>query len=74
MGIKRKSSVSLASASLPQGASLLTSEPPELYQVIAENAPDAIKSGDIKNHFGRKVAIVRVFPNPTSRNSILAYN
>ncbi|CEL07755.1 Putative DNA-repair protein rad2 [Aspergillus calidoustus] len=28
-----------------------------LYQVIAENAPDAIKAGDIKNHFGRKVAI-----------------
>ncbi|KAI9374642.1 flap endonuclease 1 [Aspergillus egyptiacus] len=28
-----------------------------LYQVIAENAPDAIKNGDIKNHFGRKVAI-----------------
>ena len=31
---------------------------PDLYQVIAENAPDAIKSGEIKNHFGRKVAIV----------------
>lgn len=30
----------------------------ELYQVIAENAPDAIKTGDIKQHFGRKVAIV----------------
>ncbi|KNG85231.1 DNA repair protein rad2 [Aspergillus nomiae NRRL 13137] len=29
-----------------------------LYQVIAENAPDAVKAGDIKNHFGRKVAIV----------------
>ncbi|OJJ61347.1 hypothetical protein ASPSYDRAFT_43301 [Aspergillus sydowii CBS 593.65] len=28
-----------------------------LYQVIAENAPDAIKAGDIKAHFGRKVAI-----------------
>ncbi|KAB8258200.1 flap endonuclease 1 [Aspergillus pseudonomiae] len=28
-----------------------------LYQVIAENAPDAVKAGDIKNHFGRKVAI-----------------
>ncbi|KAE8148533.1 flap endonuclease 1 [Aspergillus avenaceus] len=28
-----------------------------LYQVISENAPDAIKAGDIKNHFGRKVAI-----------------
>lgn len=29
-----------------------------LFQVIQENAPDAIKAGDIKNHFGRKVAIV----------------
>jgi len=29
----------------------------QLYQVIAENAPNAIKSGEIKNHFGRKVAI-----------------
>ncbi|PWY67526.1 DNA-repair protein Rad2 [Aspergillus heteromorphus CBS 117.55] len=28
-----------------------------LYQVISENAPDAVKAGDIKNHFGRKVAI-----------------
>lgn len=32
--------------------------PVELYSVIAENAPDAIKTGDIKAHFGRKVAIV----------------
>jgi hypothetical protein len=31
---------------------------PDLYQVISENAPDAIKTGEIKNHFGRKVAIV----------------
>ncbi|KAJ5692149.1 Elongation of fatty acids protein 2 [Penicillium macrosclerotiorum] len=29
----------------------------QLYQVISENAPDAIKTGEIKNHFGRKVAI-----------------
>ncbi|PKY04516.1 putative flap endonuclease [Aspergillus campestris IBT 28561] len=28
-----------------------------LFQVISENAPDAVKNGDIKNHFGRKVAI-----------------
>ncbi|KAF7715636.1 Flap endonuclease 1 [Penicillium ucsense] len=28
-----------------------------LYQIISENAPDAIKTGEIKNHFGRKVAI-----------------
>lgn len=26
--------------------------------MIAENAPDAIKTGDIKQQFGRKVAIV----------------
>ncbi|KAG5292501.1 DNA-repair protein rad2 [Histoplasma capsulatum] len=29
-----------------------------LYQIIQENAPDAVKAGEIKNHFGRKVAIV----------------
>ncbi|KAM5437065.1 Elongation of fatty acids protein 2 [Microsporum ferrugineum] len=28
-----------------------------LYQIISENAPDAIKAGEIKNQFGRKVAI-----------------
>ncbi|KAF2687929.1 flap endonuclease 1 [Lentithecium fluviatile CBS 122367] len=28
-----------------------------LYQIISENAPDAIKTGEIKNQFGRKVAI-----------------
>ena len=31
-----------------------------LAQVIQDNCPDAIKAGDIKAHFGRKVAIVRV--------------
>lgn len=30
----------------------------QLYQIISEFAPDAIKTGEIKNHFGRKVAIV----------------
>lgn len=30
----------------------------QLYQIIKEEAPDAIKEGDIKAHFGRKVAIV----------------
>ncbi|KAF2152480.1 PIN domain-like protein [Myriangium duriaei CBS 260.36] len=29
----------------------------QLYQVINEHCPDAIKTGEIKNHFGRKVAI-----------------
>jgi hypothetical protein len=31
---------------------------PDLYQLIQENAPDAVKTGEIKNQFGRKVAIV----------------
>ena len=30
----------------------------ELASIIHEHAPDAIKQGEIKNHFGRKVAIV----------------
>ncbi|TDZ13918.1 Flap endonuclease 1 [Colletotrichum sidae] len=29
----------------------------QLYQIIKEEAPDAIKEGEIKAHFGRKVAI-----------------
>ncbi|MCJ1270023.1 Elongation of fatty acids protein 2 [Lobaria immixta] len=29
----------------------------QLFQVINEHAPDAIKAGEIKNHFSRKVAI-----------------
>jgi flap endonuclease-1 len=28
-----------------------------LFQIISENAPEAIKTGEIKNQFGRKVAI-----------------
>lgn len=30
-----------------------------LYQLIEEHAPEAVKKGEIKNQFGRKVAIVR---------------
>lgn len=30
----------------------------QLYQIIKEEAPDAVKEGEIKNQFGRKVAIV----------------
>lgn len=30
----------------------------QLFQIIKDEAPDAIKEGEIKNHFGRKVAIV----------------
>lgn len=33
-----------------------------LFQIIKDEAPDAIKEGDIKSQFGRKVAIVRTFP------------
>lgn len=33
----------------------------ELASVINEHAPGAIKTGEIKNHFGRKVAIVSVY-------------
>jgi flap endonuclease-1 len=29
-----------------------------LYQLIEEHSPDAVKKGEIKNQFGRKVAIV----------------
>jgi flap endonuclease-1 len=29
-----------------------------LYQLIEEHAPASIKKGEIKNQFGRKVAIV----------------
>ncbi|KAF2445650.1 flap endonuclease 1 [Karstenula rhodostoma CBS 690.94] len=29
----------------------------QLFQIIQEHAPDAVKTGEIKNHFGRKVAI-----------------
>ncbi|CRK40800.1 hypothetical protein BN1723_004914 [Verticillium longisporum] len=28
-----------------------------LFQILKEEAPDAIKEGEIKNQFGRKVAI-----------------
>ena len=35
----------------------------QLFQIIKEEAPDAIKEGEIKNQFGRKVAIVSpLFP------------
>lgn len=34
----------------------------ELSQIIHEHAPDAVKTGEIKNQFGRKVAIVCVTP------------
>jgi flap endonuclease-1 len=30
-----------------------------LFSIIKDEAPDAVKEGEIKNQFGRKVAIVR---------------
>lgn len=30
----------------------------QLFSIIKEECPDAFKEGEIKNHFGRKVAIV----------------
>ena len=38
---------------------------PDLYQLIKDEAPDAIKTGEIKNQFGRKVAIVRFQYHPS---------
>src|SRR5690606_18164167 len=42
-----------------------------LGTIIKEHAPDAIKEGEIKNHFGRKVAIVRInhLHRPTTTHS-----
>lgn len=39
----------------------------QLFSIIKDEAPDAIKEGEIKNQFGRKVAIVSLlslFPLP----------
>jgi flap endonuclease-1 len=30
----------------------------QLFSIIRDEAPDAVKEGEIKNQFGRKVAIV----------------
>ncbi|OJJ43397.1 hypothetical protein ASPZODRAFT_146113 [Penicilliopsis zonata CBS 506.65] len=45
----------------------------QLYQVISENAPDAVKTGEIKNHFGRKVAIDADEANPSRSMSIYSF-
>lgn len=34
----------------------------QLFQIVKEEAPEAIKEGEIKNQFGRKVAIVCLRP------------
>ena len=31
----------------------------QLFSILKDEAPEAIKEGEIKNQFGRKVAIVR---------------
>ena len=36
----------------------------QLFSIIKDEAPAAIKEGDIKNQFGRKVAIVRFLLPP----------
>lgn len=56
MGIKRKSRIAVKHCAV----SGITDVYQELAKVIQEEAPDAIKAGEIKNQFGRKVAIVGV--------------
>lgn len=34
----------------------------QLFSILKDEAPDAIKEGEIKNQFGRKIAIVRSNP------------
>lgn len=40
----------------------------QLFSIIRDEAPDAIKEGEIKNQFGRKVAIVSSPSQGTLRN------
>jgi flap endonuclease-1 len=37
----------------------------QLFQIIKDECPDAYKEGEIKNQFGRKVAIVSSPGHPT---------
>jgi flap endonuclease-1 len=39
----------------------------QLFSIIKDEAPDAIKEGEIKNQFGRKVAIVCHYEGPRLR-------
>lgn len=41
-----------------------------LFQIIKEEAPNAIKEGEIKNHFGRKVAIVSLGHAPAGNGAV----
>ena len=45
---------------LTRCAAIATMGIKQLFQIIKDEAPEAIKEGDIKNQFGRKVAIVSV--------------
>lgn len=36
----------------------------QLFSIIKEEAPESIKEGEIKNQFGRKVAIVSLRYSP----------
>lgn len=38
----------------------------QLFSIIKDEAPEAIKEGEIKNQFGRKVAIVSLQSLPYS--------
>jgi hypothetical protein len=41
-----------------------------LYQLIEEHTPEAVKKGEIKNQFGRKVAIVRLHNHSISYQTL----
>lgn len=45
----------------------------QLFQIIKEEAPDAIKEGEIKNQFGRKVAIVSRVNAPSLLHVLIVY-
>jgi len=40
----------------------------QLFSIIREECPDAFKEGEIKNQFGRKVAIVSCPPLDQAQN------
>jgi hypothetical protein len=46
----------------------------QLFQIVKEEAPDAIKEGEIKNQFGRKVAIVRLPDLPSRGRASISLN
>lgn len=43
-----------------------------LFSIIKDEAPDAVKEGEIKNQFGRKIAIVRLIAVKHSSISLTA--